>query len=330
MSLAGLLTATPPLGRLGKMPPKTLALACLLCVVTSSTYAVPTITAMPTYSAANGGMMWEVQITQDGSNSLATELPITLSGFTPSFTTYLKDAAGGDKTNGPASATWYYNETAAGSGTVIWNTTGNLANPANETQNTGNNPFTGTVTEGLQIDSANKRLFAALGSSINLPDANAVAAGKQVATLHILTSDGQLNWTNAIVAENGTSHTITGKAGSVLRGDMNGTGTRNFLDVSPFGIGLSNPATYAAQFPGLDRVARCDINGNGACNFLDVAAFGNCLSNSSNCPMNPMVGAGSSIEGVAAVPEPGATPFLLLAAITAFTRSRRTGRFSDL
>jgi hypothetical protein len=304
-----------------------LALSLLLCLLASPALAVPTITAKPTYSAANGGMMWEIQITQDGDDSLATELPITLSGFTPSFTTFLNDAAGGDKTNGPANATWYYNETAAGSGTVIWNTTGNPTAPANETQNTGNNPFTGTITEGLQIDSANKRLFAALGSSINLPDADAVAVGRQVATLHILTSDGQLNWSNAIVAENGTKHTITGKAGSVIRGDMNGSGTRNFLDVAPIGLALSNPAIYPGQFPGLDRVARGDMNGNGALNFLDIAAFGSCLSNPATCPMNPMVGSGSGAEAFSggasiAVPEPASFVLILLSAIAAGVRRR--------
>lgn len=304
---------------------KSIVITGLLCVVASPVLAVPSITAKPTYSAANGGIMWEVQVTQDGNNSLALELPIVLQGFTGSFTTFLNNAAGGDKTNGAANSTWYYNETAAGSGTVIWNTTGNPTNAANETQNTGNNPFTGTITEGLQIDTAGKRLFAALGSSINLPDADAVAAGKQVATLHILTSDGQLSWTNAIVAENGTNNTITGKVGSVVRGDMNGNGARNFLDVSPFGTALSNPANYATQFPGLDRIARGDMNGNGALNFLDVAGFGNCLSNPATCIANPVVGAGSGSEAVgsSAVPEPASLVLLLLSAVAGVGLRRR-------
>jgi hypothetical protein len=272
----------------------------------SPAFAAPSITVTPSYSVANGGITWEVALTKDAvPDSAAVELPFVLNGVTPAFTTFMN--SGADVTNGPANSTWYYNETSAGSGNLVWNTQGTAAN---ETQNTGNNPFTGTITSGLQVDAANKRLFASLGSNTNLTS--------PVPTLHITTSDGVLSWTNAILAENGAQITVSGTKGSIIRGDMNGNGTRNFGDLAAFGEGLTNPAAYAAAFPGLDRVARGDMNVNGAFNFGDLTAFGTCLSGGA-CPANPGAGSGSGsglVGGGGAVPEPSTLVLAGLAAIS--------------
>lgn len=302
-----------------------------VCVLTSSAMAVPQITITPLpYVAAEGRIKWELRITQNDVNyngALAVELPLALTPVTPSFVTSLYDS-GGDATNGTATTTWYYNETAAGSGNLLWNIT-DPANAANTTQNVGLNPFNSTEMEGLNIDTVAKRIFAALGSTVNLPDADGTTAGKQVNTIHISSSDGRFTWTDAIVGENGVQYELSGSTTSIIRGDMNGNRARNFLDVAPFGQALSNPAGYAAMFPGLDRVARGDMNANGALNFLDVAAFGACLSNPVNCMPNPTgSGAGGdtlAVGGGNNVPEPGTLALAglgMLAATGLYRRKR--------
>jgi hypothetical protein len=139
------------------------------------------------------------------------------------FPLFMNDAKG-DDTNGGIDATWYYNETAAGSGELLWNISV-PPNASDHTQNPGDNPFTGTTTSGLWIDAPNRRLFASLGSTTNLPDALSLMPGKQVRLLHVLTSDGILNWTNATIIENGVEYSdIGGTAKSIVPGDMNGSG----------------------------------------------------------------------------------------------------------
>jgi len=293
--------------------------------------AVPSITATPlVYNAADGGIKWEIRITQNDAlydDALAVELPLQLSNFAlyPSFTTFLKDSAG-DATNGAAGQTWYYNETAAGSGVGLWNTSDPF-NAADTAQNVGFNPFTSTEMEGLTIDTVNKRLFAALGSTVNRTplDADGATAGTQVNVLHVTTSDGLLSWTNAIVGENGVQYSgISGSRGSVIKGDMNGSGGRNFGDLGPFGTALTNPALYATMFPGLDRVARGDMNTTGTMgtlNFGDLGPFGACLTNPVSCIANPTSGSGAGGEAGGAslsgstVPEPTAMILFLMAGL---------------
>jgi hypothetical protein len=166
----------------------------------------PSILAIPQpYSPILGGVEWEVFVTQLNEayvGSLAVELPIH-------FTAVLSLAGdGGDNTNGSAQSTWYYNETASGSGTLLWNVT-EPANADNHNQNPGSNPFTDTVTEGLNIDTVGKRLFAALGSTVGMTDALPGTPGKQVRLLHAFTSgaSGTMHWTNAAIAENGILYT---------------------------------------------------------------------------------------------------------------------------
>jgi hypothetical protein len=58
----------------------------------------------------------------------------------------------------------------------------------------------------------------------------------------------------------------------VLLGDMNCDGVLNFGDINPFVLALTNPAAYAAAFPGCD-INHADINGDGYVDFGDINPF---------------------------------------------------------
>src|SRR6478672_10424884 len=93
-----------------------------VCVLSSSVMAAPSIMAIPRpYSAASGGIQWEIFVTQNDpayTGSLSVELPFTLTNYPgaagASLTQFVK-GDGGDNTNGAATDTWYYNETTPGS-----------------------------------------------------------------------------------------------------------------------------------------------------------------------------------------------------------------------
>ena len=237
----------------------------MLVYASADLVAAPTLSATPTYNQGLGLIEWEIEITQDASGpSMSVELPFILSpvdganGFTVSV-----QGNGGDSTNGAAGNTWYYNETSAGSGTLVWNT---QQNSSDEEQNLGNNPFTGTATEGLWIDPVNPQLFAALGSDINLPI--------PVPTLHIATTDGDLSWTNALVSEGGPATSLTGSISSVLLGDMDGDGDYDRTDVNVMRDAVNNFANYQATYPGLDGVGRGDVNDDSSLTSADLDLVG--------------------------------------------------------
>ena len=75
-------------------------------------------------------------------------------------------------------------------------------------------------------------------------------------------------------------------SGSTARGDANGDGQIDFLDILPFIIGLSSGAAYTAQFPSLDRDVVLDMNNDGGVNFLDVAGFIDALTMVVQAPSN--------------------------------------------
>jgi hypothetical protein len=283
---------------------KSLICAALLGVLVVGPAFAQTLNVSRVYNQSMGVIEWTVSVGQatpgDGS-SLAVELPFTLAPASAGFATFVN--AGADKTNAAANGSWYFNESAAGSGTLLWNT---QQSAADEEQNPGNNPFTGTVTEGLQVDTTGKTVFAALGSDINLPD--------PVPTLHIASSDGVLNWSNAVLAENGAQVTRTGSMSSVVAADLNGDGLTNFGDLTPFVSALTNAGGYATQFPGLDRVARCDVSGDGACNFGDLTPFVGVLTG------GPGAGAGLAS---AAVPEPTSVFLAILGGLIVAARRGR-------
>ena len=59
-------------------------------------------------------------------------------------------------------------------------------------------------------------------------------------------------------------------------GDLNCDGAADFGDINPFVLALSNPAAYAAAYPGC--VGTGDINGDGSTDFADINPFVTLLS----------------------------------------------------
>jgi GH25 family lysozyme M1 (1,4-beta-N-acetylmuramidase) len=57
------------------------------------------------------------------------------------------------------------------------------------------------------------------------------------------------------------------------RGDLNGDGNLNNLDIAPFVTALTNPAAYAASYPLISADVVGDVNNDGALNNLDISAF---------------------------------------------------------
>jgi hypothetical protein len=241
------------------------------------------------------------------------------------------EGTGGDDTNGTTSTTWYYNETAAASGVLLWNIS-DPANAADHTQNNGDNPFTLTVTDGLEVDAANRRLFASLGSTVGMTDALSGVPGKQIRLLHVATSDGVLSWNDAIIGENGVQYSgISGTANSLVGGDTNGnsyanptTGAAvdavNGADVPNFRLLLTpitGITTYNTNNPGLNGQKRGDTNGSGTTTGADIPNFRALI-------VPGVLPGGGAVVGGGDVPEP--TSFLLMVlggALACLRRGRR-------
>jgi hypothetical protein len=295
---------------------KSIVSAGLLCIVASPAWAVPSLSVVRSYNSGLGVIEWQVRVTQDTATALAIEAPFTLTPVTAGFNVNLRSNSSTSQTthssgdnNGAANQTWYYNVDTNGT-TLLWNT---KQSASDLEQNIGANPFTGTQTEGLWLNTANNRLFAALGSDVNMPDADAGLAGRQVRTLHIASNDGVLNWSNLKIAESGTlAATLSGSFSSIRKADMNGDGVVNGLDVTPFVQALTNLSAYNTAFAGLDGVARADINGDGAANGLDVTPFVSCVTGGGCAP-----GAGSGGISASVVPEPASTFLLLMGSVAA-------------
>ncbi len=58
----------------------------------------------------------------------------------------------------------------------------------------------------------------------------------------------------------------------ILMGDLNCSGIVDFFDVGPFVLAVTEPATYAAQYPDCNIMAG-DCNGDGAVDFFDIDMF---------------------------------------------------------
>ncbi len=305
---------------------KSIVITGLLCVVASPVWAVPAVSVTSTYNAALDVIEWQVNVTgQTTTGSLAIEAPFTLARDTTGAnqialnlrangSTSEATHSAGDN-NGTGAQTWYYNVDTNGT-TKLWNTQNDSADIE---QNPGDNPYTApTRTEGLWLDTANSRLFASLGSDINMP--------QPVKMLHIASNDGILNWSGVEISENGAlAATLTGFYSSILKGDMNGNGAVNFGDLAGFGQWLTNKPLYQTNNPGLDGEARADMNNNGLGNFGDLAGFGSCLTSPGTCPVREQGGAGAGSGGVAAagVPEPSSVVLLAAAMLALIGFSRR-------
>jgi hypothetical protein len=77
----------------------------------------------------------------------------------------------------------------------------------------------------------------------------------------------------------GTSELSAARTAALV-GDLNGDGAVNNLDIAPFVAALTNPAAYAAQYPGVDWLVAGDVNDDGAFNNLDIAPFVQLLTGS--------------------------------------------------
>ncbi len=97
--------------------------------------------------------------------------------------------------------------------------------------------------------------------------------------------------------------------GPALLGDTNNDGTVNTLDIDPFVLLLTDPAGYAAAFPGVDPLAVGDINLDTVVDTLDIDPFVALLTS-------------GSLNG-GAVPEPGSIVLLGLAGVAGFALVRR-------
>jgi hypothetical protein len=260
----------------------------------------------------------------------------------------MKPVAGGDDTNNGTADPWYYNEQTDASGILVWNIT-DPADPLDHEQNNGLNPFTGLVTDGLEVDSANKRVFMSLGSTVDMVDAltdEAMFPGKQIRIAHIVTSDGILSWANAKVSEgpigSAVEYTgISGSASSIVPGDMNANGNRNqgsagsltyvttgaslnpttLSDLGGFLQAAGTAATcaaYQASNPGLNCEKRGDFSGDGRTTLTDLGPWLDSLNSTTT--------GGDALVGGGAVPEPTSIVLLVIGGLVACAQRRRRSK----
>lgn len=117
-------------------------------------------------------------------------------------------------------------------------------------------------TDNVTLTAPKRPLVGALRHSFGVWSVNGVdqTAG-QLALNHVVNGDA------ALVAE------------YALLGDMDGNDAVDFFDIDVFILALNDPAGYALQYPGLDRVQRGDINDDGALDFFDIDGFIACVLN---------------------------------------------------
>jgi hypothetical protein len=230
--------------------------------------AAPTVTATPSQTVnASGNRVWTVQVVPDGGgavpSSLAIELGFTHFAGSSSLTMGIVDNAAIDVNTGNAGAandTWYYNETTAGSGTILWNTS-DPPNVADLTQNVGDSPFIAgpDATEGLVTGGVNA--FAALGSTI-------INTASGVNTLQVVTqgAGGILRMSAGIVGQknvgdtNATNYAIAAKD-FYVPGDYDGNGIVGPPDLSLLLFAFNQHYTTQPTWDGALPVAASGIVG---------------------------------------------------------------------
>jgi hypothetical protein len=75
----------------------------------------------------------------------------------------------------------------------------------------------------------------------------------------------------------GLAWQITHDPAAPLFGDLNGDALVDIGDIKPFRLALTNPQSYAAQYPDIDAVALGDINRDGLFNNTDIDSFNTLL-----------------------------------------------------
>jgi hypothetical protein len=78
-------------------------------------------------------------------------------------------------------------------------------------------------------------------------------------------------------------HLQFGLVTAIARGDLNCDGAVNAFDIDPFVLALTNPASYAEQFPGCNLL-NGDTNCDGLVNAFDIDPFVLCLTSGGCTP----------------------------------------------
>ncbi|MEM9643651.1 MAG: endonuclease [Planctomycetota bacterium] len=96
--------------------------------------------------------------------------------------------------------------------------------------------------------------------------------GLFTASYDIMLSDADLSGETDTTIELNLSMDVIG-----ILGDMNGGGSVNNMDISPFVAALLDPAGFAASFPDVDPNVIGDFNDDGVFNNSDISGFANVL-----------------------------------------------------
>ncbi|MGD8450920.1 MAG: hypothetical protein PVJ57_03805 [Phycisphaerae bacterium] len=79
-------------------------------------------------------------------------------------------------------------------------------------------------------------------------------------------------WDRTYVDNNNVLAQLVGVEPEFMIGDVNCDGVINNFDINPFVLALTNPAGYAAQYPGCD-IMLADTSGDGVVNNFDISPF---------------------------------------------------------
>ena len=175
--------------------------------------------------------------------------------------------------------------------------------------NPGNNPFTGTVTDGIVVEANNVDVFAALGSTgdISQPTVGLISDRTLAFEFTIDAEIGVVNVSGELAQGDGAASTVVSVSDSFgIAGDYQPNGNVDIIDFGLFGAAFGNPA---ASFPDsdFDKVGEnIDI--------IDFGIFG------ANFGLS-MPSAGG--VGAAVVPEPSTIVLLGLAGVCGLAVARR-------
>ncbi|MGE0481326.1 MAG: kelch repeat-containing protein [Phycisphaerae bacterium] len=138
---------------------------------------------------------------------------------------------------------------------------------------------------GLQVGSAGSGAALWAGTPDSYVALHAHLPGEYSASA---ANDVEVGPDGAITVAGQAFNTLTQRYEAVLWrgvqrrvGDLNCDGIVNNFDIDPFVLALTDPAAYAAAYPGCDSLSG-DVNGDGVLNNFDIDPFVQCLTN--GCP----------------------------------------------
>lgn len=251
---------------------KSLVCAGLVCVLASPVFAAPTLKVRDG-GLDGGNRVWNVTVAPEtGPSSLAVEL-----GFDPTGATIVSATSNAD---------WEDDGVAP------------VGNP-------GNNPFSGSITNGITVGAGGANVFAALGSTNLLNGSSNVLTIKTSGPIALLDLAGiyGAGSNQARIAEDGTNFDYSGKFGVNGDFDLNGK-----VDVVDFGV-------FGDEFGKTGQTNNpADFDGNGNVDVVDFGVFGDNFGLAI-----PAAAAGS----VAGVPEPTSMFMVIVGMIAGATMLRR-------